>query len=114
MRQYHQGVLAIDESVGRLRKTLEETNQLDNTVIVFAADQGIAWGQHGFQQKVAPYDANIRGPLIVSYPGVVAENKVCRIPVGGTDLPPTFFSLAKLKLPWSMHGQDATTTSKTD
>ena len=61
VRQYHQGVLAIDDAVGRLRKTLEETNQLENTLIVFAADQGIAWGQKGFQQKIAPYDANIRG-----------------------------------------------------
>ncbi|MEK9985725.1 MAG: sulfatase-like hydrolase/transferase [Opitutae bacterium] len=60
VRQYHQGVLAIDDSVGRLRKALEKTDQLDNTLIVFAADQGIAWGQKGFQQKIAPYDANNR------------------------------------------------------
>ncbi|MEL0120509.1 MAG: sulfatase, partial [Opitutae bacterium] len=38
----------------------EKTDQLDNTLIVFAADQGIAWGQKGFQQKIAPYDANNR------------------------------------------------------
>ncbi len=106
VRQYHQGVLAIDEAVGRLRETLVETKQLENTVIVFAADQGIAWGQHGFQQKVAPYDANIRGPLIISYPKELATNAVCESPVGGTDIPPTLFGLAKLPLPWEMHGHD--------
>lgn len=108
VRQYHQGVLAIDEAVGRLRQTLEETGQAKNTLIVFAADQGIAWGQKGFQQKIAPYDANIRGPLIMSFPGRIAEGKVCPSPVGGTDLPPTFFSMVGLPLPWEMHGRDLT------
>ena len=106
VRQYHQGVLAIDESVGRLRKALEASNQLENTLIVFAGDQGIAWGQHGFQQKIAPYDANIRGPLIMSYPGRIPTGKVCRTPVGGTDIAPTFFGFSGLPLPWEMHGHD--------
>jgi arylsulfatase A-like enzyme len=106
VRQYHQGVLALDEAVGRLVETLRETGQEKNTIIVFAADQGIAWGQHGFQQKIAPYDANIRGPLIISHPGKIPEGKVCERPVAGVDLPPTFFSLAGLPLPWKMHGRD--------
>ena len=106
VRQYHQGVLAIDEAVGRLVKELRETGQDRETLVVFAADQGIAWGQHGFQQKVAPYDANIRGPLIMSFPGVIPSGGVCPSPVGGTDLPPTFFGFAGLELPWKMHGHD--------
>jgi arylsulfatase A-like enzyme len=54
VRQYHQGVLALNDAGGNLRKALEESGQAKNTLIVFAADQGIAWGQHGFQQKIAP------------------------------------------------------------
>ena len=106
VRQYHQGVLAIDDAVGRLRDAITESGQAHNTLIVFAADQGIAWGQNGFQQKIAPYDANIRGPLIMSFPGRIAEGKVCEHPVGGTDLPPTFFAFAEIPLPWKMHGHD--------
>ncbi len=108
VRQYHQGVLAIDDAVGRLRRAIEESGQADNTLIVFAADQGIAWGQNGFQQKIAPYDANIRGPLIMSFPGRIAKGAVCERPVGGTDIPPTFFAFAGLPLPWKMHGHDLT------
>ena len=108
VRQYHQGVLAIDDAVGQLRKALEDSGQAKNTLIVFAADQGIAWGQNGFQQKIAPYDANIRGPLIMSFPGRIPQGKVCSRPVGGTDLPPTFFAFADLSLPWKMHGHDLT------
>ncbi|MFT5471586.1 MAG: arylsulfatase A-like enzyme, partial [Verrucomicrobiales bacterium] len=108
VRQYQQGVLAIDDAVGKLREVLRETGQAENTLIVFAADQGIAWGQKGFQQKVAPYDANIRGPLIMSFPGRIPEGKVCPAPVGGTDIVPTFFAFADLPLPWKMHGHDLT------
>ncbi|MEO2013449.1 MAG: sulfatase-like hydrolase/transferase [Fuerstiella sp.] len=106
VRQYHQGVLAIDNAVGRLVTSLQESGQAENTLIVFAADQGIAWGQKGFQQKIAPYDANIRGPLIFSFPGRIPAGKVCRSPVGGVDIPPTFFGFAGLPLPWKMHGHD--------
>lgn len=104
VRQYHQGVLAIDEGVGRLTKALEETGQLENTLIIFTSDQGFGWGQHGFRHKLAPYDATIRSPLIISRPGTLPEGKVVKSPVSGVDIAPTIFSVAGLPLPWKMHG----------
>ena len=108
VRQYQQGVLAIDEGVGRLMATLKETNQWENTLVVFTSDQGFAWGQHGFCTKLGPYDATIRSPLIISMPGTLPEDAVCEFPVAGVDLVPTFFKFAKLDLPWEMHGHDLT------
>ena len=108
VRQYHQGVLGLDAAVGRLIAALEETDQLENTLVVFTSDQGFAWGQHGFCTKLAPYDANIRSPLIVSMPGTLPEGEVVEHPVAGVDLVPTFFSFADIKLPWEMHGHDLT------
>ena len=107
-RQYHQAVKAVDEGVGQLLSALEESGQLENTLVVFTADQGYAWGQHGFRAKLAPYDANIRSPLIISMPGTLPQGEVCRTPVGGVDLPPTFFRFAGVELPWEMHGHDLT------
>jgi len=108
VRQYHQGVLAIDEGVGRLMKSLEESGQLENTLVVFTSDQGFGWGQHGFCTKLAPYDATVRSPLIVSMPGTIPQNQVCKKPAGGVDLVPTFFRFAGIELPWKMHGHDLT------
>jgi len=108
VRKYNRAALAIDEGVGRLLAALEETGQLDNTFIVYTADQGFAWGQHGFEWKVAPYDANLRAPFVVRMPGRVARGKVCRRPVCALDLIPTFFALAGTPLPWKMHGHDLT------
>lgn len=108
VRQYHAGVLAIDESVGRLVESLKETGQYENTLIVYTADQGFAWGQHGFATKLAPYDANIRSPLIVSMPARLPTGKVCTSPVSGVDIAPTFFRFAGIETPWKMHGHDLT------
>ena len=112
VRQYHQGVLALDQAVGRLMGALEETGQLENTVVVFTSDQGFAWGQHGFRTKLAPYDANIRSPLIFSMPGTLPQGEVVEHPVSGVDLVPTFFSFAGIPLPWKMHGHDLTSLLK--
>ena len=106
VRQYHQGVLAIDEGVGRMMEALKESGQLENTLVVFTSDQGFAWGQHGFRHKLAPYDATIRSPLIISQPGTIKAGTVCKTPVGGVDLVPTFFKTAGIELPWKMHGHD--------
>lgn len=109
VQQYHEGVLAIDENVGRLMESLRASGQDDDTLIVFTSDQGFAWGQHGFKSKVAPYDATVRAPLIVRPPADVAPDVAGRVvssPVSGVDLPPTFFAQAGIELPWEMHGHD--------
>ena len=107
VRQYHQGVKAIDEGVARLMETLRSTGQDSNTLVVFTSDQGFAWGQHGLKSKVAPYDSAVTAPLIIRPPtGSGATGKVIDAPVSGVDLPPTFFAQAEIELPWKMHGRD--------
>lgn len=108
VRQYHQGVLAIDEGVGKVLEALKESGQDENTLVVFTSDQGFAWGQHGFKSKVAPYHATVAAPLIIRPPAErnQAPGRVVEQPVSGVDLPPTFFAQAGLELPWEMHGHD--------
>ena len=106
VRQVNECVLALDEGVGKLLAALKESGQLENTLVVFTADQGFSSGEHGFRSKLAPYDANYRSPLIISQPGTLPEGKVCQQSVGGPDLVMTFFARAGLELPWKMHGHD--------
>jgi arylsulfatase A-like enzyme len=109
VRQYHQGVNAIDEGVQRIMDYLDQSGERKNTLVIFTSDQGLAFGQHGFRGvKVAPYDDNIRSPLIFSMPGKIPQGKVCQTPVSGVDIVPTIWSFAKEKLPWEMHGRDLT------
>lgn len=104
VRKYHSGVLSLDEGVRDLMDTLEKTGQLDNTIIVFTSDQGIAMGHHGMEIKVAPYDDNIRVPFIVRLPDGTSAGNAVDTPVNTIDLIPTFFDYAGIDLPWEMHG----------
>jgi arylsulfatase A-like enzyme len=109
VRQYNQCVLALDEAVGRLLQALEESRQLENTLIIFTSDQGYAWGFHGFRHKLGPYDDTIRSPLIFAMPGTLPAGKTSTVPVSGVDFAPTIFRLCGFKdLPWKMHGRDLT------
>lgn len=105
-RRYQRCIRALDESIGSLMGSLRETGQLENTLVVFTSDQGLAVGQHGFLDKHAPYDANIAAPLIFSMPGSLPSGACRDVAVGGVDLAPTLLRFAGLELPWFMHGRD--------
>ena len=106
VQQVNECALALDEGVARVMQALEASGQLGNTLVVFAADQGYGLGEHGFSQKVAPYDATIASPLIVSRPGTLPEGKECRQPVNSPDLVTLFCNAAGISLPWKTHGRD--------
>jgi arylsulfatase A-like enzyme len=108
LQQVNECMLAVDEGVGRLIAALKESGQLHNTLVVYSSDQGFANGEHGMKQKVAPYEATYRSPLIISMPGTVPEGKYCPHPVNGPDLVVTFFAQTGIELPWKMHGRDIT------
>lgn len=106
VKKYHRAVAAVDEGVGRVMKALEESGQLENTLVVFTSDQGFAWGQHGCREKWLPYDANIVAPLIFSWPGKILEGKVCNEAVNGADITRTFHTIAGIEPEWDMDGRD--------
>ena len=106
VQQYNECVMAIDEGVGRVIETLRHTGQLENTLIVYAADQGFALGQHGMNNKVAPYDAAVASPLIVSHPATLPKGKVCSHPVNAPDVVRFFCTTAGVEVPWRTDGRD--------
>ena len=106
VKKYHRAVRSIDDGVGRLMKTLEETSQLENTLVVFTSDQGMAKGQHGSKIKWLPYNATIAAPLIFYYPKKIPAGKVSKEAVNGVDITTTLHSFAGIDLPWKMDGRD--------
>jgi N-acetylglucosamine-6-sulfatase len=103
---YFRTLAAVDQSVGRVYKTLEQINALDNTVIIFAGDNGYFHGEHGgMWDKRAAYEPSIRIPLIMRYPRLVKAGTECEEMVLNIDLAPTILELAKAPLPGSMQGQ---------
>ena len=106
VQQVNECMMAVDEGVGKVLQALEASGQLENTLIVYSADQGYGLGEHGFNQKVAPYDATVASPMIIRWAGKIAEGKVCRHPINAPDLVDYFCRTAQVSLPWKTHGRD--------
>lgn len=75
---YYALITYLDEKIGRLIDCLEETGQLENTLIIHTSDHGEMNGEHGMWRKSNFYDASSRIPLQMAWPGVISQNK--RIP----------------------------------
>lgn len=69
---YYGAITELDGLVGELVSALEDTGQLEDTVVIFTSDHGDMMGDHGFFYKNAPYDGCARVPLIIAGPGIPA------------------------------------------
>ncbi len=67
---YYGMITHMDAEMGRVLRTLEATGQLDNTIVIYTADHGLAVGQHGLLGKQNLYNHSIRVPSIFAGPGV--------------------------------------------
>lgn len=94
-------VEAMDESVGRVRKAIEEKGIADNTVIIVLSDQGGAYTNAplsgGKKGGNTLGEGGARVPFIVYYPGVTNPNTVTNVPVQSIDLYPTLVEIASGK-----------------
>lgn len=105
IRDYMRALTTVDEQLGRLLKTLEEQKILDDTVIVFAGDNGYFFGEHGgLWDKRAAYEPSIRVPLLMRYPKIAKAGTVCDDLTLNIDLAPTLLELAGAKAPTSVQG----------
>lgn len=60
----------IDDRIGQLVRKLDQMGQLQNTIILFTADHGLAVGEHGLMGKQNLYDGSWRVPMIIAGPSV--------------------------------------------
>lgn len=105
MRTYHATILSVDDSVGELYATLRAIGELDNTVIVFASDNGFLLGEHGSIDKRTMWEESIRVPLLVRYPGLAPSPKVVDRMVLNVDLAPSLLETCGLPAPPKVHGR---------
>ncbi len=86
---------AVDEGVGMILKTLEETGELDNTVILFLGDNGYFFGEHGIgPERRFAYEEGIRSPLTIRWPKSIKPGSRIRDLVILQDLAPTLIEIA--------------------
>ena len=99
-------LMAVEEGVGEILKALQETNQLDNTVIVFASDNGYFYGEHGLSvERRLAYEESIRMPLLMRYPRLIKARTVRDELALNLDVAPTLLELAGLTPPVTVQGR---------
>ncbi len=88
-------VSMVDDGVGRVLAALDAAGLAKDTLVVFASDQGSAFGQHGlwgnssWGSPYPAYNANMQIPLIVRHPGHIAAGRRSDHTINEFDLLPT-------------------------
>ena len=70
LADYYAYITFLDEQMGRILEALKAGGQYENTIIVFASDNGLALGSHGLFGKQNLYDHSTHLPLIFAGPGI--------------------------------------------
>ncbi|WP_345683143.1 sulfatase-like hydrolase/transferase [Novipirellula caenicola] len=102
-RTYAAMMYALDRGVGRVRAYLDETDQLEETLIVFFSDNGGAtnngsWNGPLSGVKGSLREGGVRVPMIWSWPGQLPAGKRTDAVVSSLDVLPTFMAAAGAEL----------------
>ena len=104
IRDYYAMMTHMDEQIGHVIQALKAKGLYENTIIVFAGDNGLALGQHGLMGKQNVYEHSIKVPLIVAGPGI-KKNKINTNFAYTFDIFPTLCQLTGTTIPASVQGQ---------
>jgi len=97
-------ILSVDDSTGRLFAYLEETKQLDNTIILFMGDNGLLEGEHGMVDKRTAHEPSMRIPLLVRYPAL-GHGKLIEQQALTEDVAPSILELCHASPLDNIHGK---------
>lgn len=111
-RNYAGLIVAMDDNVGKVLSTLENTGLNDNTIVIFTNDNGGPGGKDSTSNyplrghKGELLEGGIRVPWAMAWPGVIEPGSVIDTPVTTMDILPTVFDAAgePLDPDWELDG----------
>ena len=104
LAEYYGLITHLDGQVGRIIEALKQTGQADNTLIIYAADNGLALGGHGLLGKQSVFEHSMRVPLIFVGPGI-PRGKSTQAFTYLLDVFPTLCDVAGIQGPPNLEGQ---------
>lgn len=105
LQQYLRCVAGIDESVGQMYDYLEKYKMLQNTVVIYASDQGFFLGENAWYDKRWCYEPSAGTPFIVRPAGRANLPRVVTSLTSNIDLAPTLLEMAGVTPPKAMQGK---------
>lgn len=98
-------MLDVDRGLGQVMGLLEEQGRLDNTVVVFTADNGWFFGEHRSGDKRLAYEESMRIPFAIRYPSLAKPGSRIEGMTASIDIAPTLLHLAGADIPETMQGE---------
>lgn len=96
---------AIDKNIGKLLDYLEQSGLAENTVVIYAADQGYFLGEHGFFDKRLIYEESLRMPFVIRYPKEIKGGSRIKDMILNIDFAPLIADFAGIETPTYMQGR---------
>lgn len=104
---YGDVMMEIDWSAGQIMKALEDNGIQNNTLVIFATDNGpwLNFGNHagttgGLREgKGTAFEGGQRVPCIMKWPGMIPEGKICNELASTIDILPTVADITGSALP---------------
>jgi N-acetylglucosamine-6-sulfatase len=104
-RSYMETVTSLDREIGRLLQRLDDLGLGDDTVVLYASDNGFLFGEHKRVELRWPFEEAIRIPFLLRYPRLVrAPGRRAGQMALNIDVAPTLLELANVPVPASMQG----------
>ncbi|MDO8541948.1 MAG: sulfatase [Opitutaceae bacterium] len=94
LRSYLATAQGMDENIGRVLDYLDREGLAENTIVVYASDQGFLLGEHGWFDKRWMLEESLRLPFIVRYPKLVRPGSSSSAMALNIDFAPTLLDLA--------------------
>lgn len=104
MHDYLGCIAAVDENVGRVLDYLDENGLTENTIVVYASDQGFYLGEHGWYDKRWMFEESLGMPFLIRWPEVVKAGTRSEAMIQNIDYAPTFLEAAGITPPAEMQG----------
>ena len=105
IKDYLATIKSVDDNIGKVMDYLKESKLEENTIIIYASDQGFFIGEHGWFDKRFMYEESIRMPFVIKYPGKIKPNTVNEDIITNIDFAPTILEMAGVNIPNSVQGK---------
>jgi len=105
LKDYLATAKSLDRNIGRILAYLEQSGLAENTVVMYASDQGFYMGEHGWFDKRFMYEESLKTPFVLKYPKHIKPGTVVNDIVVNIDFAPTFLDIAGIKAPVEMQGK---------
>lgn len=104
LKDYLSVARSLDRNIGVVLDYLDRTGLAENTVVIYASDQGFYLGEHGWFDKRFIYEQSLRTPFVIRYPGVIKPGTSIQQFVSNLDWAPTLLNIAGTGVPGDMQG----------